>query len=410
MRFLILGLNYLPESTSIGPYTADLAAHLQHCGHEVQVITGFPVAPYFKVWEGYQNRWFMREVVNGVKVIRTYLYVPARPERVLNRIAFDISFAASALLAGLAAGRADVIIAVSPPLQLGLTALAISRVKRARVFLLIKDMVPDAAIAAGMLPANSRAARFGYALERAIANRVARLGVICDGFKANLVAKGVSPDRITVIPDYVDLGFMREIDRNNSFRRKHSITNEQFVVTYSGSIALKQGLHVVVEAAARTIPDSALRFFVIGDGPYLPELRQAAARLEASNLTFLPLQPRDYLPLQLAAADALLITQRKTVGDCVFPGKLLYYMAAGRPIIAAVSSDSETGRFVSRHRVGLVVKPEEAGALAEGIDALRANRGLADEMGHNGRAIAERMFDRRRVLDDFATILTATAV
>jgi len=409
MRYLILGLNYLPESTSIGPYTADLAEYLQHRGHDVQVITGFPTAPCFKVWKGYQRRLFMREVINGVRVTRTYLYVPKRPGRALNRMAFDTSFAASAMLAGIASGPADVIIAISPPLQLGLTALALAKLKRARVFLQIKDLVPDAAVAAGLLPPESRIVRLGYALERVIGCHADRIGVICEGFRTNLIAKGIDADRITVVPDYLDLDFMRPVDRVNPFRRQHRIGDDDFVVTYSGSIAMKQGLQVLVETAAQMVQEAALRFMLIGDGPYLPELRRAAARQVSPNLTFLPLQPREQLPFQLGAADVLAITQRKAVSDCVFPGKLLYYMAVGRPIIASVSADSETGRFITRHRVGLVLPPEDAGSLAEGIRTLRKNPGLAGEMGRNARAIAEGMFDRKRVLDDFASLLDATA-
>jgi len=115
------------------------------------------------------------------------------------------------------------------------------------------------------------------------------------------------------------------------------------------------------------------------------------------------------LPSQLGAADVLVITQRKAVKDCVFPGKLLYYMAAGRPILAAVSENSEAGSFINRHRVGLVVAPEDPQALASGVRTLRAQPQLAREMGEAGRAMAERMFNRDVVLKKFECILTELA-
>jgi colanic acid biosynthesis glycosyl transferase WcaI len=80
-------------------------------------------------------------------------------------------------------------------------------------------------------------------------------------------------------------------------------------------------------------------------------------------------------------------------------------MAAGRPILAAVSSDSETGRFVSSNQVGVVVPPEDPQALAETIRFLQENRYEADRLGQNGRRIAEERFDRRVVLEKFANYL-----
>jgi len=83
MRILLIGLNYLPESTSIGPYTADLAEYLCARGHQVRVVTGFPMAPQWRVWDGYRGRLFQRETINGVSVLRTWLYVPQNPRRAL---------------------------------------------------------------------------------------------------------------------------------------------------------------------------------------------------------------------------------------------------------------------------------------------------------------------------------------
>ena len=126
MKALILGLNYLPEGTSIGPYTADLAEYLKAAGHDVHVITGFPTAPQWKVWDGYEGKRFMRETVNGVPVLRTWLYVPRNPRKTLQRILFDCSFAVSALFGIAITWRPDVVVIISPPLQLAVTAFLIA--------------------------------------------------------------------------------------------------------------------------------------------------------------------------------------------------------------------------------------------------------------------------------------------
>jgi colanic acid biosynthesis glycosyl transferase WcaI len=404
-NILILGLNYLPESTSIGPYTADLAEYLRAQGHDARVVTSFPHAPQWKIWHGYQGKWFHREVINGVPVQRTYLYVPKNPRKTLQRVLFDCSFAFSALRGAIARWQPDVVVVVSPPLQLAITGLIVAALKRARVFLLIKDLVPDAAVATGAMSPGSTACRLAYSLERFVYRRVNGIGVICDGMRRNLIGKGVPEDKVVTLPDYVDLSFIRPPAGENSFRVHFGLAPNRFLAMYSGSVAGKQGLQTFVQAAAEFDSDPDITCCLIGEGPYLPELKELAGDLSLKRFLFLPLQPRDALPTQLAAADVLVITQRKAVCDVVFPGKLLYYMAAGRPILAAVNKDSETGRFIREHQVGLVVPPEDPASLAQAIRWMQSNPERTRQFGLNGRRTAETQFDRSVVLERFAAYI-----
>ena len=405
MRILILGLNYLPESTSIGPYTADLAEYLRGRGHDTRVVTGFPQHPQWKVWKEYEGRFFMREVVRGVPVTRTYLYVPKHPKKAFRRICFDCSFAMSAPLGVLLGKRPDLVVVISPPLQLAITAFLIHLLTRAPVFLEIKDLVPDAAIAVGALREGSRAVRIARRLERFAYRTAESIGVICEGMRSNLIAKDVPERKVSLLPDYIDMKFMTPVAGRNDFRERTGIGREQFLVMYSGSVAGKQGLETFVEAAAGLEADPGVTCCVIGEGTYLPELEKAAGALGLRRFRFLPLQPRESLPSQLSAANVLVITQRATVRDVVFPGKMLYYMAAGRPILASVSEDSETGRFIREHAVGLVVPPEVPVQMADAIRWLRSHPEDARQFGRNGRRVAESRFDRTVVLDKIATHL-----
>jgi colanic acid biosynthesis glycosyl transferase WcaI len=401
MRILILGLNYLPESTSIGPYTGDLAEYLAGRGHSVQVVTGFPMAPYWRVWDGYRGKLFHRETIHGVPVQRCYLYVPREPRKSLNRILFDVSFTVSALAGAMTSGPCDLVLAISPPLQIGLTGWLVSQINGAPLFFHMQDIVPDTAIATGMLSERSLAVRIAHALERFIYRRARAVGVIADGFKRNLIAKGVPPDKIVLLPNYIDLDFMDQTPAGGNWRSQFGLEPDDFVVMYSGSISLKQGLETLVEAAALLTDQSQIKFVIVGDGPPLAELKQQAVKLGLEHMIFLPLQPRDQLPIQLKAADVLVITQRRAVMDAVFPGKLLYYMAAGRPLLASVNAESETGRFITQHSVGVVTPPEQAEALAQAILELR--RGTSDCLGENARATVEKLFDKRVILPAFAT-------
>lgn len=410
MNVVVLGLNYLPESTSIGPYTAELAEHLRERGHDVRVITGFPSAPTWKIWPGYTNRRFMREVINGVTVFRTYLYVPKNPSKALQRILFDCVFSISALAGIFAGKRPHLVVVISPPLQLAITGRIIAALSRARLYLHIQDLVPDAAVAVGALRKGSLAWRVGRALERWAYRSSAGVGVICDGMRRNLIEKGVDPEKVITLPNYVDAGFCESVDRrNNSFRTRFQVPESAFLVMYSGSVSGKQGLQTYVGAAKDFDDEGKVVCCLIGDGANLSELKDVAESLSLKRFLFLPLQPRQELANQLSAADLLVITQRKQVTDIVFPGKLLYYMAAGTAILAAVNEESETGRFIKEHQVGVVVPPEDPAAMAKAIRWMSEHREEARAFGRNGRRLIESRFDRSIVLRHFSAHLERLA-
>jgi colanic acid biosynthesis glycosyl transferase WcaI len=408
MNIVVFGLNYLPESTSIGPYTAELAEHLRERGHAVRVITGFPSAPNWKIWQGYQNRVFMREVINGVPVLRTYLYIPKNPRKALSRVLFDCAFSVSSLAGIFAGPRPDLVVVISPPLQLLITGRILAALSGAPLFLHIKDLVPDAALAVGALREGSLAFRLGRMLEGWAYRTSTAIGVISEGMRRNLLAKGVPAEKVTILPDYIDPTFIQPVrGNNNGFRAKNGIPSGAFLVMYSGSVSGKQGLETYVEAAGAFEKDESVVCCLIGGGANLSELRAAADKLSLRRFIFLPLQAREFLAAQLSAADVLVITQRASVTDIVFPGKLLYYMASGTAILAAVNQESETGRFIREHRVGMVVPPEDASALAAGITWMRDHGEETREFGLNGRRVIETQFDRSLILERFASHLEA---
>jgi colanic acid biosynthesis glycosyl transferase WcaI len=260
-------------------------------------------------------------------------------------------------------------------------------------------------VATGMLAEDSVAVRIARGIERWVYRRAAAAGVICEGFRLNLQAKGVPTQKIKLLHNHINLDFIAPGPRDGRFRAAWGIAPSDFVVMYSGSIGLKQGLETLVDTAKLVSPERQVRFVIIGEGPCLAGLMTQATAARLSNVIFLPLQPRELLSEQLAAADVLAITQRRAVTDTVFPGKLLYYMAAARPILAAVSAESETGRFITAEQVGLVTPPEDPTAMAAAILQLR-QQGV-EELGRRGRAVVERVFDRRVVLPAFLTELEA---
>src|ERR1700723_2604021 len=126
MRILVLAINYWPEQTGIGPVLTRRCEYLASVGHEVTVCTSFPYYPEWRIPREYAGKIAFTEERNGVRIVRSYLYVP-NPVTSLKRILHEASFVLSSAVRVFARRRPDVLLVVSPPLGLAVTAILLNR-------------------------------------------------------------------------------------------------------------------------------------------------------------------------------------------------------------------------------------------------------------------------------------------
>lgn len=401
MRILLIGLNYAPEVVGIGPYTTELAEHLAASGNEVSVLTGFPYYPHWRIDPAYRGkRPILVERTNGVRVVRSPILLPGTGHSTLRRILFDSSLAVTSLVASAGIGAVDVVICVSPPLQLAVTAWLFARTRGARLVLHLQDLVPDAAVSVGMMR-EGNAVRLARQLERFVYSRADRITVISRGFVDNLVGKGVPTAKLQVLPNWVETSNF-EVSSDPALRATLGAQKGETLVLHAGNMGAKQGLETVVDAAA-ALADQNIVVALVGDGSYRRELETRAAHLGLTNLKFVPLQ--DDFPATLAAADLLVLAQRSRVVDSVAPSKLLGYMASGKPVVAAVNELSEAGRMIREAECGLVVSPEEPKALAAALTELGRHPERRRSLGEAGRRYAAQHYKRSLVLKDWSKLI-----
>jgi len=330
--------------------------------------------------------------------------LPRRPGSTAWRLVFDMSLGLGMLLNSVGVRTPDVIICSSPPVETAFVGIVLGKVWRRPFVILAQDMPVQAALAVGMLKPG-RTTRVALAFEGALYRRAARVVAISDRFASPLRDLGVRESAISHIPNWVDPGALRPHQPSRSMRARLGAGEDDFLVLHAGNMGQKQALQHVVDLADSLSNDSRVRIALVGHGPQLPELKSKIAARSSSRVRILPLLPAEEVPAMLAAADVLLVSQRAQVIDSVLPSKTLLYMASGRPIIAAVDLRSATANLILVAECGRVVAPEDAQALAEGIEQLQRDPDMCRRMGNNGRRYATERFSKDQVLSQWDALL-----
>jgi colanic acid biosynthesis glycosyl transferase WcaI len=404
MKILILSINYWPEVTGIGAFTTYRAEHLAAAGHDVEVCTTFPYYPEWKVPPAYKGRFALSEKRNGVSIIRGYAYIP-NPVTALRRIVHEASFVTSSFLRALFRKRPDVLLVVSPPLGLTLSAIVLSRLWRVPYVFDVEDLQPDSAADLGMLPA--WAVKFLYGIEKAAYKHAALVTTLTNSMRQRIISKGVPEPKVELIEARMD-DSLAELspEEGIAFRQRYGM-GEKFLVTYSGNMGVKQGLDVVLDSAALNRSDDSVLFLLVGSGSDCERLRRRAAELKLPNVRFLPLlEEADFRGL-IAASGICLVTQQKSVSEVAFPSKIVTYLAAARPIIASVNPESEVACVTRESGAGRVVNAEDAEALLGAIRELRGDD--LQELGRKARNYATRRWAAARILGHLEQNLVAVA-
>jgi colanic acid biosynthesis glycosyl transferase WcaI len=405
MRILLLSTYFRPDIASTGVLMTYLAEDLAGLGHNVTVVTTFPHYDTGKIWEAYRGKLLHRDKHGLINVYRLHVYIPKCKDKLYERLFNYATFNALSALVGTLIGKHDVVLAPSPPLTNGLSADLISRVHRIPFIYNVQDIYPDVAIRMGVMT-NPRVIAFFRRMEQYVYRRAAALAVISEGFRRNLLAKGVPPHKVKVIPNFIDTEFVHPLSRHNGFSSEYAL-DDRFVILFAGNIGFSQGLETVLEAAAKLTNQKNILFLIVGNGAAKSHLVNYAQELGLENVLFLPFQPYEVLPNMYASSDICLVPLRKGFTAESVPCKVFTITAAARPLIASVDRDSDTYHFVRDAQCGLWVEPEDSDALAEAILTLYADKELREYLGRNGRQHVEAHYTRQAIARQYHELLTA---
>jgi len=402
MRILIYSYNYYPEPIGIAPLMTELAEGLVKRGHEVRVVTAMPNYPERKIYPTYRGKLYTTEERNGVQIQRSYVWIRPNPG-LLTRVLLDGSFVFLSFLQSLQGWRPDVILSTSPSLPASVPVALLKTLYRCPVVLNLQDILPEAAVQTGLI-SNKWAIRAFEILEKFAYSSATQISVIAEGFRKNLLGKGVPNEKMTTISNWVDVNFIRPLPKyDNEFRRKNGL-GDKFVVLYSGNIARTQGIRTVIRAAAKLQHIDNLAFAIVGEESQLADLDQLRQELGVNNVLLRPFAPRAELPEMLAAADVGLIMQKRNVVGFNMPSKTQVLLASGRPIIAAVPGHGTAANAIRASMGGLVVEPENPDALAQAVLHLYEHPEEAVKLGQQGRQHALQEYSFEQAINRYETL------
>lgn len=398
MKVLILGLNYAPEKVGIAVYTSGMAQSLAAMGHNVHIISGQPYYPTWKIEPSYPAYAYTRREEQGVDVTRVPHYIPARPSgtrRMLHHFTFALAAFFPTIWRGLT-WRPDVVMTVAPSLISAPVASIAAKLAGAPSWLHIQDFEVEAAMATGLMAENGRVARLARWFEGKALSAFDMVSTISPQMLSRLHQKGVSHERSMELRNWADIDAIRPQKPPSPFRSEWNITTPH-VALYSGNIANKQGIEIVLAAAQRLQNRKDLTFVICGDGPNRASLEAAAEGL--NNIQFRGLQPKERLNDLLGLASIHLLPQLAGAADLVLPSKLTNMLASGRPIVATASPGTSLAYEVAA--CGLLTEPGNETAFADAIVELIDNPVAHARYSETARHRAEDRWHGTSILTNF---------
>ena len=391
MKILLISENFYPEKNAPGKRLYEHAKEWINLGHEVTVLTGVPNAPKGKIFDGYKNKIYQNEEIDGINIVRVWTYI-AKNEGFLLRTLDFISFMISSFMFGLFFKKHDKIIVSSPQFLPVISGFLIAKIRRIPFILEIRDLWPESIVALGSLKENSSIIMILNKIAKYIYLKSSMIVVVTKSFQDHLVNMGIKKEKIIIIEN--GFNFQRTLIPNKSIdfiKDKYNINNDNFTVSYIGTIGMSHGIEVIIKAA--TIKKN-ITFFIIGEGAEKNRLKQMAKDRKVSNVIFVDsINWQEIININQIISANLIHLKNLKLFETVIPSKIFESMALKKPILAGLIGESLS--IIEKGNVGIKVNPEDKQSLIDGILFLKDNPKKAKQLGRNGFTLVNKRYNRK---------------
>jgi glycosyltransferase involved in cell wall biosynthesis len=354
---------FMPESAASNQMCVDFISALSQHQYEVTVLCPIPTRgvsdeirnKYKKIKiekldENITIRRFSLPKEKGGALTRAFRYILQNIYQVVYALFHDY----------------DVLYLYSTPPTNGLVGGLLRKIKKKPFIYNLQDIFPDSLVNAKLTHKGSILWKIGRKLEDYTYKNADKIIVICEGFKRNIMEKGVPEDKIDNISNWIDLESVYPIERKyNKLIAEMNIDSQKFLVVYAGNFGDIQGADIVLRVAEVLQQNNNIYFVIFGGGAHFTEAKKQAESL--SNVTIHELMPLERISEVYSLGDVALITCKPGTGNAGMPSKVLSIMACNTPIIASFDVESDLADVIRNSGAGECVEPGNVELLKKAI-------------------------------------------
>lgn len=403
MHILFLTDNFPPEINAPASRTHEHAREWVKLGHAVTVITCAPNFPKGRVYDGYQNKFWQVEDIDGIRVIRVWSYITAN-EGFAKRILDYVSFMITSFLASFIVRKVDVVVGTSPQFFTAISAWMVSGFKRKPFVFELRDLWPESIRAVGAMQESKILDAFEK-LELFLYRRADAIISVTNSFKENLIGRGIDGSKIHVITNGVDSSKFAPQEKDSELVEELGLQGK-FIAGYIGTHGMAHALDALLQSAKITqerSQNNQIHYLFLGGGAEKAKLQNLAAELQLRNVTFVDSVPKSDVARYWSILDVSIVHLRKTdLFKTVIPSKIFECMGMGIPILHGV--EGESADIVANSGAGKLVEPENAEDIASNLMGLSSDPDALASMSKNG-VIASSEFDRKSLSENMLVFL-----
>lgn len=398
MKILFITDNFPPEVNAPATRTVEHCKEWIQEGVEITVITCAPNFPHGKVYDGYKNKLYQKEMIDGIEVIRVWSYMAAN-SGFIKRVFDYLSFAFMAFFVGLFQ-KDDIVIATSPQFFTTWAAWGISKIRRKPWVFELRDLWPESIRTVGAMK-NKTALDWLEKIELGLYKDADKVIAVTEAFKSNLIQRGIDSEKIEVVTNGSNIDLFSPRKKDEILLKSLNLENK-FIFGYIGTHGMAHSLDFIVQSISK-IDDVDIHFLFIGDGAMKTKIIDMALELSLTNITFLNPIVKDEVPRYLSIIDVSMAPLIKSdTFKTVIPSKIFEASAMGKPTLLGVEGQAQ--EILEKYQAGLCFLPENEEDFLKKVLLLKNDPKLYSDLVKGCEDLAQD-YDRKKLAKKMLEIL-----